>query len=268
MSPPGLPSRILARALGDDPARAAILGDLNEDFRDWNGNMMYDRGPYYVDGTAVSGVTYYYYLKAFDAYGNSSDYSKVVGFTLYSAANLGVDSLPDSWEDYLQGLSGKERHEIRRKFRRLYAAGKVNLRCIEDPALVSDAMDQFLTLFRANRKDKAAFMTGSMPAFFRSLALNLASRGFLKLYFLDLDDRTIAATFCIAHRSTVYLYNNGYDDAFRSLSIGLLSKVLTIKDSIRNRWRIYDFLKGAEAYKRRLGGKPININRCVIALNR
>jgi CelD/BcsL family acetyltransferase involved in cellulose biosynthesis len=182
-------------------------------------------------------------------------------------AQLHALSLPDSWKKYLQGLSGKERHEIRRKFRRLDAAGKVNLRCIEDPDLVPDAMEKFISLFRANRKDKAAFMTGSMPAFFRSLALNLASGGLLKLYFLDLDDRTIAATFCIAHRSTVYLYNNGYDDAFRSLSVGLLSKVLTIKDSIRNGWRIYDFLKGTEAYKRRLGGKPINIVRCVIALN-
>jgi CelD/BcsL family acetyltransferase involved in cellulose biosynthesis len=177
-------------------------------------------------------------------------------------------SLPSSWEEYLQGLSGKERHEIRRKLRRLEAAGKVKLRCIENPAQVPDAMDQFIFLFKANRKDKAAFMTGSMPAFFRSLALNLALRGFLKLYFLDLDDRTIAATFCIAHGSTVYLYNNGYDDAFRSLSVGLLSKVLTIKDSLRNGWRTYDFLKGSEAYKRRLGGKPIPITRCVIVLNR
>jgi CelD/BcsL family acetyltransferase involved in cellulose biosynthesis len=183
-------------------------------------------------------------------------------------AQLYAMSLPDSWEAYLQGLSGKERHEIRRKFRRLRAAGKANLRCIEDRAQVPDAMEQFISLFRANRKDKANFMTGSMPVFFRSLALNLASGGFLKLYFLDLDDQTIAATFCIAHRSTVYLYNNGYDDAFRSLSVGLLSKVLTIRDSIRNGWQFYDFLKGSETYKRRLGGKSVNISRCTIALNR
>lgn len=183
-------------------------------------------------------------------------------------AQLYAMSLPASWREYLQGLSGKERHEIRRKSRRLDAAGKVSLRCIGDPAQVPDAMDTFLSLFKANRKDKATFMTGSMPDFFRGLALNLASADLLRLYFLDLDDQTIAATFCVAHRSTVYLYNNGYDDTFSSLSVGLLSKVLTIKESINKGFRIYDFLKGSEAYKRRLGGKSINVHRCVVELNR
>jgi len=74
--------------------------DLGEPFKDWNGNGVYDPGPYWVDTSVVPGVTYYYFIKAIDAYGNSSDYSKVVGITLYSAANLGVDNMPDRWEEY------------------------------------------------------------------------------------------------------------------------------------------------------------------------
>ncbi len=72
--------------------------DPNESFKDWNGNGIYDPGPYWVDPLTESGVTYYYFIKAFDAYGNSSDYSKVVGITLYSATDMGVDNMPDSWE--------------------------------------------------------------------------------------------------------------------------------------------------------------------------
>ena len=89
----------------------------------------------------------------------------------------------------------------------------------------------------------------------------------MKLYFLDLDGRPIAATLCIDDRSTVYLYNNGYDAAFRSLSIGLLSKVLTIKASIGDGRQTYDFLKGSEAYKRRLGGQPVNVHHCVLDID-
>jgi CelD/BcsL family acetyltransferase involved in cellulose biosynthesis len=171
-------------------------------------------------------------------------------------------SLPDSWEAYLQSLSGKERHEIRRKLRKLDRAGRVALRCIDHGDAVPAAMETFLTLFRANRTDKAAFMTESMRAFFLRLAANLAASDLLKLYFLDLDDRPVAATLCIDDRSTVYLYNNGYDSTYRSLSIGLLSKVLTIKASIGDGRQVYDFLKGSEAYKSRLGGKPVNVVGC------
>lgn len=183
------------------------------------------------------------------------------------SAQLYAMSLPDSWEAYLQGLSGKERHEIRRKLRRIDRAGRVTLRCIRHAAEVVAAMETFLTLFRANRTDKAAFMTDTMTAFFLRLAANLAASDLLKLYFLDLDDRPVAATLCIDDRSTVYLYNNGYDAAFGSLSIGLMSKVLTIKASIGDGRQVYDFLKGSETYKSRLGGKPINVHHCVLELD-
>ena len=182
-------------------------------------------------------------------------------------AKLFAMSLPDSWENYLQRLSGKERHEIRRKLRRLDEAGRVTLRCVGHGEELPAAMQTFLALFRANRSDKATFMNDAMTAFFLRLAENLADDCLLKLYFLDLDDRPVAATLCIDDRSTVYLYNNGYDAAYQSLSIGLLSKVLTIKASIGDGRQTYDFLKGSEAYKRRLGGQPVNLHHCVLDID-
>ncbi len=173
--------------------------------------------------------------------------------------------LPATWEDYLQRLSGKERHEVRRKLRRLEAAGRVGLRCVRTPEVLPPALETFMQLFRANRSDKAAFMTAPRAQFFRDLASGMAASGSLRLYFLDLDERPIAASLCFEHDGTVYLYNNGYDAAYRSLSAGLLGKILTIRESIRAGCRGYDFLKGSEAYKKRLGGLPVNLYRCEIA---
>ena len=180
---------------------------------------------------------------------------------------LSAMPLPGTWEDYLQRLSGKERHETRRKLRRLEAAGRVAVRCVRTPDRLPAAMETFMQLFRANRADKAAFMTGPRPRFFRELTAGMAAAGLLRLYFLDLDDRPIAASLCFEHDETIYLYNNGYDDAYRALSPGLLGKVLTIRESIRAGRRAYDFLKGTEKYKQRLGGLPVNLYRCEIALN-
>jgi CelD/BcsL family acetyltransferase involved in cellulose biosynthesis len=174
--------------------------------------------------------------------------------------------LPDSWDGYLDILSGKERHEIRRKLRRLYAAGRINYRLVGDAFSVKKEMEAFLDLFRSNRPDKAAFMNDRMISFFRGLAEALAEARIVKLFFLDLDGKPIAATMCFNYHSTMYLYNNGYDERFGWLSAGLLCKVLSIKESIQSGKKTYDFLKGAEAYKKRLGGQPIQLYQCLIEL--
>jgi CelD/BcsL family acetyltransferase involved in cellulose biosynthesis len=159
--------------------------------------------------------------------------------------------LPSTWDEYLKQLTGKERHEIRRKLRRLNEAARVNLRLVEDPDGVAKEIDTFLTLFRLNRWDKLAFMNAAR---------------ILRLYFLDLDDVPAAAAMCFDYRSTVYLYNNGYDMRYKSLSVGLLSTIFCIKESIQRGKARYDFLKGPEPYKRRLGGKPVQLYRCQVKL--
>jgi CelD/BcsL family acetyltransferase involved in cellulose biosynthesis len=171
-------------------------------------------------------------------------------------------ALPATWEEYLGRLKGTERHEIRRKLRRLREAGAIEYRVIEDVRGVRKEMDEFLTLFGSNRRDKAAFMTSRRARFFRSLAEDMVKAGLLKLYFLELDAKPTAAVMCFHDDSTFYLYNNGYDNRFRSLSVGFLSKVLSIQEAIRKGKKKFDFLKGPEAYKRRLGGKPVPLYRC------
>ncbi len=174
--------------------------------------------------------------------------------------------LPGTWEEFLGELTGKQRHEVKRKLRRLNEAAEVNFRLVEDYKEVMAEMETFLALFGLSRSDKAAFMTTQMATYFRSLAETMAKENLLKLYFLDLDGAPVAAVMCFDYNSTVYLYNNGYDGRFSSLSIGLLSKVLTIKESILRGRRKYDFLKGTEEYKHRLGGKPVSLYRCRVEL--
>ena len=171
-------------------------------------------------------------------------------------------ALPATWEAYLGLLKGTERHEIRRKLRRLEEAARIEFRRVDDPREVRCAMDTFLGLFGANRSDKAAFMTSRRTRFFRSLAEAMAEAGLLTLFFLELDAKPAAAVMCFHDPSTVYLYNNGYDNRFRSLSVGVLSKVLCIREAIREGKKKFDFLKGPEAYKSRLGGKPVPLYRC------
>jgi CelD/BcsL family acetyltransferase involved in cellulose biosynthesis len=174
--------------------------------------------------------------------------------------------LPASWDEFLSNLNGKQRHEVRRKLRRLHEAGEIKYRVVEDVKEVMDEMETFLALFGLSRSDKATFMTSQMANYFRSLAETMAKVNLLKLFFLDLDGNPAAAVMCFDYNSTMYLYNNGYDGRFSSLSVGLLSKVISIKESIQIGIKKYDFLKGREEYKHRLGGKPVALYRCQVKL--
>jgi CelD/BcsL family acetyltransferase involved in cellulose biosynthesis len=185
----------------------------------------------------------------------------------YEANDMSYElALPGSWDDYLTILSGKERHEIRRKLRRLYEGGQISYRLVDNAFSVNKEMETFLELFRSNRSDKAEFMDDRMVSFFKELAEALNEARILKLFFLDLDERTVAATMCFNYHSAMYLYNNGYDKRFGSLSVGLLGKVLSIRESIQSGKKTYDFLKGAEVYKKRLGGQPIQLYQYLIEL--
>ncbi len=166
-------------------------------------------------------------------------------------------NLTDTWENFLNLLSGKQRHEVRRKFRRLHEAGNIHFRCIDDAAQTEPAMETFLTLFKANRQDKAAFMTDHMACFFRDLAKETAQAGILKLFFLDIDLSPAAAVLCFDFFDSYYLYNNGYDHRFQKLGAGVLSKFLSIREAIENGKKRYDFLKGDETYKERMGGYSV-----------
>jgi CelD/BcsL family acetyltransferase involved in cellulose biosynthesis len=174
--------------------------------------------------------------------------------------------LPASFDAYLESLSAKQRHEVRRKLRRLNEEGQIEYRFIHDGAALDTAMDTFFKMFVESRQDKADFMTEKMRSFFRSLADAMTRIGLLKLGVLELDGMPLAEIMCFDYNDCIYLYNSGYDPAYVSLSAGLLSKVLAIKDSIEKGRKRFDFLKGEEIYKHHLGGREVPLYRCRITI--
>jgi CelD/BcsL family acetyltransferase involved in cellulose biosynthesis len=174
--------------------------------------------------------------------------------------------LPSSWDAYLASLRGKDRHEIRRKTRRLCEAGKISTRMAAEVKDVQKVMPVFMELFANNRSDKAAFMTDQMSGYFLRLAKAASKEGFLKLLLVELDNNPAAAVMLFDHNRTRYLYNNGYAQRYHALSVGHLSKVYSIQDGINSGIQRYDFLKGQEPYKKRLGGKAVPICRCQVKI--
>ncbi|MFH1382983.1 MAG: GNAT family N-acetyltransferase [Chloroflexota bacterium] len=172
--------------------------------------------------------------------------------------------LPATWEEYLRGLDGKQRHEIGRKLRRLAGEGKVEYRTVKDKEAMPEALEAFFKMFTESRQDKAMFLTDKRESFFRSMTGAMAEISLLRFGVLDLDKQPVAMVLYFDYKDSVYLYNSGYNPDYSSLSVGVLCKVLCIQECIQQGKKKFDFLKGDETYKYHLGGKAVSLYNCQI----
>ena len=174
----------------------------------------------------------------------------------------GMD-LPATWDDYLSGLRRKDRHELRRKLRRLDAAGAYQVRLSTPETLEAD-MALFHDLMRESREEKRDFLGPEREAFFRDIVERMQTAGFLRLLLLELEGEPIAAVLAFDYAGHRLLYNSGFRRAAAPLSAGLLLKALCVKDAIERGLTYFDFLRGAEPYKYHLGAQDASIHRIVV----
>ncbi len=176
-------------------------------------------------------------------------------------------ALPASWEDYLAQLSGKDRHELRRKRRRLEAAFPSARVRASTPATLDQDMDLFIALHTEEDSEKGSFLRGWRADFFREMASHLSADGSLRLAFLEGDGDPLAATFGFVDETTYYLYNSTFVRRHQAASPGLYLVSALIQESIERGLRVFDFLKGTENYKFRLGGQLRPMSNAVLELS-
>ncbi len=166
-----------------------------------------------------------------------------------------IITLPDSWEAYLAGLSKKQRHEIRRKIRKLEAAAETRWQVIESPAELTDAhIETFVQLHRKSAREKDEFWDAAMLSFFRAVIRKFAEKGWLKFYFLEINGEPAASLLCFDYHNDILVYNSGFDaEKFGELSPGNVIISYSIRHAIELGRARYDFLRGDEVYKFRFG---------------
>lgn len=174
----------------------------------------------------------------------------------------GVD-LPATWDEFVASLRKKDRHELRRKMRRLEAAGEIRLVETTQETLESD-FDLFHEMMAESREEKREFMLPEREEFFREIVDWSFDARFLRLMFLELDGERVATTISFDYAGRRLLYNSGYRLEHGSLAVGLMLNALCIKDAIERGLTYFDFLRGPEPYKYHLGGQDIGLHRIIV----
>ncbi len=167
-----------------------------------------------------------------------------------------VIDLPDSWEVYLDSLDRKQRHEIKRKFRKMEREVAFDFEVVTKPQEVEQATQTFIELHAASSDDKARFWDEEHIAFFKSFLQKAAEKNWLRLFFLKIEGKAVSTMLIFEYNKQYYLYNSGYlSDAYTSLGTGAILTAYTIQHAIEHNMTRYDFLRGDEEYKFKFGAK-------------
>ena len=175
-------------------------------------------------------------------------------------------SLPGSFEEYLERLGRKERHELRRKMRR---AGELlpglAFRVTRTPGELAIDLPSFVELHRKSHPAKEAFMDEAMATFFREVAEGFLVSGRLRLAFLSTRGVDVASVFQLRTDGAMLLYNSGYDPKLRAANPGLVLIARSIGQAVDEGCAEYDFLRGTERYKYDLGGVDRAVYRLTVS---
>jgi len=165
-----------------------------------------------------------------------------------------VVRLPGSWESYLSGLEKKQRHELRRKMRRLEThPDPVRWRIVGPEEDLDAAMEVFLALM-AQEPQKARFLTPTMRAQFRECARAARENGWLQLALMDVAGVPVAGYLNFDYGNRIWVYNSGLNPEYQWLSPGWVLIAHLIRWAIEHGREEFDFLRGGEDYKYRFGG--------------
>lgn len=173
-----------------------------------------------------------------------------------------IIALPATWDEYLNTLNKKQRHELRRKLRRAEGVDeKVSWFIVADDANLDDEITHFFRLMAASDPQKQRFLENERHVtFFRNIMPIMRERGWLEMSFLTIDGERAAGYINFVYGERVMVYNSGLDhQTFGQFSPGIVLLAYNIQYAIERGYRYFDFLRGDEEYKYRLGGQDSSV---------
>jgi CelD/BcsL family acetyltransferase involved in cellulose biosynthesis len=155
----------------------------------------------------------------------------------------------DGWEQYLAGRSANFRQQVRARERRLARDQALAFRLADDPSRLDDDLALLFRLHAARWGARSPFLR--WREFHVEFARVALARGWLRLWFLELDGRPAASWYGFRLGRVESYYQAGRDLARNDASVGFVLLAHTIREAAGDGMREYRFLRGGEPFKSR-----------------
>ena len=130
---------------------------------------------------------------------------------------------------YLEGaMSGHQRKELRRQWRRLSETGAIAITIATEPAAIDRALEDFFSLEALGWKGRAGTAAAAdekLQRFVRTALFKLAAEQKVSINRLLIDGRAIAATVALRSGRSAWFWKIAYDEAFARFSPGVMLSV-------------------------------------------
>jgi CelD/BcsL family acetyltransferase involved in cellulose biosynthesis len=154
----------------------------------------------------------------------------------------------ESWDDFVGARSTKLRRRLRYYERALEPHG-LRYRLATDPERLGADLDTLFALHAARWGESPWFA----PArdFHQAFAAIALERGWLRLWFLELDGKAAAGWLGYRFAGIESHYQSGRDPAWDKSSVGIVLLAHTMREALADGIQEYRFLRGGEVYKQR-----------------
>ena len=161
-----------------------------------------------------------------------------------------------SWDEFVRGRGRNFRQQVRRFPHKLAELGTVSFRLARDPEHLSRDLD---TLFHLHSKrwgsDATAFLLAA--PFHREFAMQALHRGWLRLWFLEIDGKPVAALYGFRFAGAESAYQSGRDPALARHPVGFVLLAHAAREALTDGMSEYRLLRGGAPYKERFAtGDP------------
>jgi CelD/BcsL family acetyltransferase involved in cellulose biosynthesis len=173
--------------------------------------------------------------------------------------------LPTSYEDFLSGMKRKNRHELKRKLKRMSQLEGAQLEEVTDQQSLQTWIQAFIELHRKSDRSKREFWekTG-MTDFFLEIVHQFSPEKWLELSLLLDGKKPVALLLNFLYGDEIDFYNAAYDKTYAWYTPGLYLFHHRLSKAISEGKRKADFLRGREKYKYYFGAKDSKILNLVL----
>jgi CelD/BcsL family acetyltransferase involved in cellulose biosynthesis len=167
--------------------------------------------------------------------------------------------LPGTADEYLNLLSKSHRKQLRQLRRRWIETGEVVLRTVERPEEVETGWRTLIDLHQRRLESlgkEGSFKSKTFTQFHRAVTQEMFECGRLRLHWLELQGRPIAAEYHLAGDGVMFAYQGGIDPDALEYEPGRLITWATLERAITDGYRSFDFCRGDEPYKAHFRAQP------------
>jgi CelD/BcsL family acetyltransferase involved in cellulose biosynthesis len=155
-------------------------------------------------------------------------------------------------------IPARQLEKLRYYKRRAEKCGRIEIKTATSATVETALNDLFLLhQLRWSARDESGVLSDPVvESFHRAAARDFARTGNLRLYTLLLNKRSIGALYGFADSKSAWYYLSGFDPEFQQLSPGTILIGHAIDHSRSESHREFNFLRGAEPYKKAWGAEP------------